>query len=51
MMRSNLNGMANVIDCINSQKKNIKTIKQSEGLIERVDKVLVTEDNKMLLND
>lgn len=42
----------NIVDSIN-QVNNIKRIKSEKGLIERVElnKVVLTEDNKMLLID
>ena len=41
----------NIIDSVN-KTNNVKKIKKESGLIERIDnKVILTEDNKMLLND
>jgi hypothetical protein len=44
--------MSNIIDSINNSNF-VKRIKSKEGLIERVElnKVVLTEDNKMLLKD
>lgn len=43
----------NIIDSMNQDKTNVKRIKSDKGLIERVEmnKVVLTEDNKMLLKD
>ena len=41
----------NIIDSVN-KTNNVKKIKKESGLIERIDsKVVLTEDNKMLLKD
>lgn len=42
-----------IVDSMNQDKSNIKRIKNEKGLIERVEinKVVLTEDNKMLLKD
>lgn len=42
----------NIIGSIND-KKNVKRVKSEKGLIERVEneKIVLTEDNKMLLKD
>lgn len=42
-----------IVDSMNQDKTNIKRIKNEKGLIERVEinKVVLTEDNKMLLKD
>lgn len=41
----------NIIDSVN-KTNNVKKIKKESGLIERIDnKVILTEDNKMLLKD
>jgi hypothetical protein len=46
------NKATNIIDSINNNNS-VKRIKSKEGLIERVEinKVVLTEDNKMLLKD
>lgn len=43
----------NIVDSMGQDDKNIKRIKSDKGLIERVEinKVVLTEDNKMLLKD
>ena len=43
----------NIVDLMNQDKINVKRIKSDKGLIERVEinKVVLTEDNKMLLKD
>lgn len=43
----------NIVDSMNQDKINVKRIKSDKGLIERVEinKVVLTEDNKMLLKD
>jgi hypothetical protein len=52
MIKENINKAANIIDNMNI-KNNVKHIKSEKGLIERVElkKTILTEDNKMLLND
>lgn len=42
-----------IVDSMNQDKTNVKRIKNEKGLIERVEinKVVLTEDNKMLLKD
>ena len=52
MIKENINKAANIIDNMNI-KNNVKQIKSEKGLIERVElkKTILTEDNKMLLND
>lgn len=42
-----------ILDSMNQDKTNVKRIKSEKGLIERVEinKVVLTEDNKMLLKD
>lgn len=42
-----------ILDSMNQDKANVKRIKTEKGLIERVEinKVVLTEDNKMLLKD
>lgn len=52
MDNSNLQKIDNILNSINDTN-NVKRIKTEKGLIERVDlnKVVLTEDNKMLLKD
>ena len=52
MIKENINKAANIIDNMNI-KNNVKHIKSEKGVIERVElkKTILTEDNKMLLND
>lgn len=52
MNKEDLYKASNIVDSMNNQN-NIKRIKSKEGLIERVElnKVVLTEDNKMLLKD
>lgn len=42
-----------IVDSMGQDNKNVKHIKSDKGLIERVEinKVVLTEDNKMLLKD
>jgi hypothetical protein len=42
-----------IVDSMGQDNKNVKRIKSDKGLIERVEinKVVLTEDNKMLLKD
>ena len=42
-----------ILDSMNQDKAKVKRIKSEKGLIERVEinKVVLTEDNKMLLKD
>ena len=53
MNREDLLRANNIVDSMNQDKSNVKRIKNERGLIERVEinKVVLTEDNKMLLND
>ena len=52
MNRTDLERVNNIVDSMNDTNK-VKRIKADNGLIERVEinKVVLTEDNKMLLND
>ena len=52
MNKEDLQNMENIVNSINNDK-NVKHIKSEKGLIERIElkKVVLTEDNKMLLND
>lgn len=52
MNNTDLNKAVNIIDSINTNNS-VKIIKSKEGLIERVEinKVVLTEDNKILLKD
>lgn len=52
MNKKDLQNMENIVNSINNDK-NVKHIKSEKGLIERIElkKVVLTEDNKMLLND
>ena len=42
-----------IVNSINSKESNVKRIKTDRGLIERIEinKVVLTENNKMLLKD
>jgi hypothetical protein len=53
MNRIDLERANNIVDSMNDAQGNVKRIKSEKGLIERVEinKVVLTEDNKMLLND
>lgn len=53
MNREDLLRANNIVDSMNQDKSNVKRIKNERGLIERVEinKVVLTEDNKMLLKD
>ena len=53
MNRTDLEKANNIVDAMNAPYDNVKRIKSEKGLIERVDinRVVLTEDNKMLLND
>lgn len=53
MDKAQLEKVTNIVDSINDTTRNIKRIKNENGLIERIeiDKVVLTEDNKMLLKD
>lgn len=53
MNKINLTKADNIVNSINTEKSNVKRIKNENGLIERIesDKVVLTEDNKMLLKD
>jgi predicted homoserine dehydrogenase-like protein len=53
MNKINLTKADNIVNSINNEKSNVKRIKNENGLIERIesDKVVLTEDNKMLLKD
>lgn len=54
MNRTDLERANNIVDSMsNPNNDKIKRIKTEKGLIERVEinKVVLTEDNKMLLND
>jgi hypothetical protein len=53
MNREDLLRADNIVDSMNQDKSNVKRIKNERGLIERVEinKVVLTEDNKMLLKD
>ena len=52
MNRIDLEKANNIVDSMNDTER-VKRIKSDNGLIERVEinKVVLTEDNKMLLND
>jgi hypothetical protein len=52
MKTADLNKMNEMVDAMNQPNK-VKYIKTDNGLFERVDinKVVLTENNKMLLND
>lgn len=52
MNKEALHKANDIVDSLNNQNK-VKRIKSREGLIERIDlnKVVLTEDNKMLLKD
>lgn len=52
MNKEDLHKANNIVDSLNNQN-NVKRIKSKEGLIERIElnKVVLTEDNKMLLKD
>ena len=43
----------NIVDSMNNTNPNVKRIKTEKGLFERIEinKVVLTEDNKMLLKD
>ena len=53
MNRIDLERANNIVDSMNDAHNNVKRIKSEKGLIERVEinRVVLTEDNKMLLND
>ena len=54
MNRTDLDRATSIVDAMNAPvNDNVKRIKSEKGLIERVDinRVVLTEDNKMLLND
>jgi hypothetical protein len=54
MNRTDLEKAQNIVDAMNGQYNNsVKRIKNDKGLIERIeiDRVVLTEDNKMLLKD
>jgi hypothetical protein len=53
MNRNDLERANSIVDSMNAPYDNVKRIKSEKGLIERVEinKVVLTEDNKMLLND
>ena len=53
MDRTNLEKASNILDNLTQNSDNIKRIKNEKGLIERIEcgKVVLTEDNKMLLKD
>ena len=53
MDKDKLEKATNIIDSMNNNTSKIKRIKNENGLIERVDinKVVLTENNKMLLKD
>lgn len=54
MNRTDLDRATSIVDAMNTPANdNVKRIKSEKGLIERVDinRVVLTEDNKMLLND
>lgn len=54
MNRTDLDRANSIVDSMNGCcNNNVKRIKSEKGLIERVEinKVVLTEDNKMLLND
>lgn len=54
MNRTDLERANNIVDSMNNPNNDkVKRIKTEKGLIERVEinKVVLTEDNKMLLND
>jgi hypothetical protein len=53
MNREDLLKANNILDSMNQDETKVKRIKSDKGLIERVEinKVVLTEDNKMLLKD
>lgn len=53
MNREDLFKANNILDSMNQDETKVKRIKSDKGLIERVEinKVVLTEDNKMLLKD
>lgn len=53
MDKDKLEKVTNIIDSMNNNTNKVKRIKNESGLIERVDinKVVLTENNKMLLKD
>lgn len=53
MNKDNLLKANDIVDSMNQEKQNVKRIKNDNGLFERVEinKVVLTEDNKMLLKD
>jgi hypothetical protein len=53
MNKENLLKANNIVNSMNQDYSNVKRIKNEKGLIERVEinKVVLTEDNKMLLKD
>ena len=53
MNKNELDKANGIIDAMNMPYENAKRIKNDKGLIERVEinRVVLTEDNKMLLND
>ena len=53
MNKENLLKANDIVNSMNQDHSNVKRIKNEKGLIERVEinKVVLTEDNKMLLND
>lgn len=53
MDKVNLEKATNIVDSMNDNSCKFKRIKNENGLIERVDinKVVLTENNKMLLKD
>ena len=48
-----INKIGNIVDSMNNDVKNVKHIKSEKGLFEKVEinKIVLTEDNKMLLKD
>ena len=53
MNKEQLEKVTNIVDSMNNTTRDIKRIKNEKGLIERIeiDKIVLTEDNKMLLKD
>jgi hypothetical protein len=53
MDKNTINKIGNIVDSMNNDVKNVKHIKSEKGLFEKVEinKIVLTEDNKMLLKD
>lgn len=53
MNRTDLEKAQNIVDAMSCSTNSVKRIKNDRGLIERIeiDRVVLTEDNKMLLKD